>query len=100
LACASRDLTKRGELHVRGPLSEIQARLGAMTRITGEWTVCVGGASGDAQVDGLSDAQTALVRAMVDAGMSPRAVRDLVSAATDASKKELYSVALEQRKVD
>jgi hypothetical protein len=37
---------------------------------------------------------------MVDAGMSPRAVRDLVSAATDASKKELYSVALEQRKVD
>ena len=97
VACASRDLTKRGELHVRGRLSEIHGRLSAMNRITGEWTVCVGGAPVDALVEGLSEAQTALIRAMVDAGMSPRAVRDLVSAATDASKKEVYSVALERQ---
>ena len=100
MACASRDLTKRGELHVRGRLSEVHARLASMSRVTGEWTVCVGGSPEGAHTDGLSDAETDLVRAMVGAGMSPRAVRDLVSTATEASKKEVYAVALQGRKAD
>ncbi|HCH63910.1 MAG: 16S rRNA (cytidine(1402)-2'-O)-methyltransferase [Deltaproteobacteria bacterium] len=96
-AVASRDLTKRGELHLRGPLSALQAKLGAMDRITGEWTVCVAGA--DAPVDdaGLAETVVDLVHAMVDAGMSPRAVRDLVCAVSEASKKQVYAAALTRR---
>ncbi len=93
-ACASRDLTKRGELHLRGTLSEVLAELAGWDRITGEWTVCVAGAEAVAAADGLSPETTALIEGMVTAGMSPRAVRDLVVAATGASKKEVYAAAL------
>ena len=93
-AVACRDLTKRGELHLRGRLSTVREQLAAMDRVTGEWTVCVHGAEATASNDALAAATVALVHAMVDAGMSPRAVRDLVTAATDTSKKQVYAEAL------
>lgn len=94
-AAAARDLTKRGELHLRGVLSKLVAQVGAMGRVTGEWTVCVHGAAQVAVVSGLDDPTRALVDRMVAAGMSPRSVRDLVTAATGASKKLVYQAALE-----
>jgi len=93
-ASAARDLTKRGELHVRGTLAQVLDEVSGWDRITGEWTVCVAGAASAAVADGLSPEVSALVDAMVGAGMSPRAVRDLVTAATGASKKAVYKQAL------
>ena len=93
-ACASRDLTKRGELHLRGTLASIQAELASWDRVTGEWTVCVGGQPAVDAEPGLSEAVHALVAEMVGAGMSPRAVRDLVAEATGAPRKLLYTAAL------
>lgn len=93
-ASAARDLTKRGELHLRGTLATIVEELSQWDRITGEWTVCVEGTSSAPASAGIAPEVVRMVEAMVAAGMSPRAVRDHIAEVTGLSKKEVYKLAL------
>jgi len=94
-AVAARDLTKRGELYLRGALTELQAELRGWGKVTGEWTVCVVGAEREEASTGLSDEVLALIEAMVAAGIEPRRVRDLVQSATGIPKKLAYKAVLD-----
>ncbi len=91
---AARDLTKRGELYLRGTLSQVRATLQSWPKVTGEWTVCVAGIVSVASAPELTPPIVALIEGMVDAGMEPRRVRDLVQAATGIPKKMAYQAVL------
>jgi len=93
-AAAARDLTKRGELYLRGSLSEVRETLQSWPKVTGEWTVCVAGTDAVEAAPELEPAVVALIEGMVEAGMEPRRVRDLVQAATGVSKKVAYQAVL------
>ena len=94
-AVAARDLTKRGELYLRGKLSELGSELAGWSKVTGEWTVCVAGAVTTEAPAELSADVLALIEAMVGAGMEARRVRDLVQAATGVPKKLAYRAVLD-----
>lgn len=94
-ASASRDLSKRGELHVRGTLSEVREKVDALDRITGEWTVCVEGAPDTpSTAPEVPAVATPLAHAMLRGGLEPRAVRDLLVEALGLPKKVAYELVL------
>lgn len=97
-ACsASRDLSKRGERHWRGPLSAVREELGDLGRITGEWTVVVGGAAPAEQAasSGLAPALVRLVERLHAAGLGARTIRDIVAEHGDVPKKLVYQAVLD-----
>lgn len=94
---ASRDLSKRGEQHWRGPLAAVRADLAELGRITGEWTVVVGGAPEvvEARDAGLAPPLERLVARLHAAGLGARAIRDIVAEHGGVSKKLVYQAVLD-----
>ncbi len=93
---ASRDLSKRGERHWRGPVGTVRAALDTLDRVTGEWTVVVAGAAPvDAAPAGLRDETRRLIARLHAAGLGARAVRDIVAEHEGVSKKLVYQAVLE-----
>ncbi len=89
-ACVSRELTKRFEEHVRGPLAELATRF-AVEAPRGECTIVVAGAAADAEV--AVDVE-ALVRELLATGLGPKDVAQRLVARTGKPRRELYQLAL------
>ena len=91
--CVARSLTKVWEELLRGTLGEVAERFAAEDKVLGELTVVVEGFVGDpgAAHDALADD---LVRRMVQAGVSPSVVRDVVSGALGLPRRPIYQRAL------
>jgi 16S rRNA (cytidine1402-2'-O)-methyltransferase len=90
-AAVGLSLTKDREEVLRGTLPSLVQELGGRERVGGEATVVIaGGVAGDfdrAKVE-------AHARALIDAGLEPRRVRDLIVAAFDVPRREAYELVL------
>jgi 16S rRNA (cytidine1402-2'-O)-methyltransferase len=90
-AAVALNLTKDREEVLRGTLPSLVRELGGRERVGGEATVVIAGATG-AEVDrGRAEAHA---RALLDAGLEPRRVRDLIVAAFDFPRREAYELVL------
>ncbi len=108
-ASLSRDLTKQGELSLRGSLTELLAELSDPERdlLWGEWVMVVEGESvrpaaahpsdgsaPDSELAGPSSAAWVqaerLIRALRAEGIPTRRIRDIVSAHHDLPKRDVY----------
>jgi 16S rRNA (cytidine1402-2'-O)-methyltransferase len=92
-ACVARELTKRHEELVRGSLDELRERFAEGTR--GEVTLVVAGAPPPLGLGG--EALDARIRALLDAGESPRAVADALASEAGVPRREVYQRALALR---
>lgn len=97
-AALARSLTKRDEAIWRGSLSDLQRRLSGeqaeTEKIRGEMTLVVHGADGSRGADG-PQAEThsvadRAIRRLLEEGLSPRQVRDVVSDILDIGRRETY----------
>jgi 16S rRNA (cytidine1402-2'-O)-methyltransferase len=87
-AAVCRELTKRFEEVVRGPLDELADRFAEPTR--GEITLVVGGTDAAGVDERVGDDARAAVAELVDSGASRRTAAEVVSRLTGAPKNELY----------
>ena len=85
----ARNLTKKWEQWLRGTAAEVRAALGDEER--GEVVLMIGPGDGVIDVDA-----TALIDRLLDAGESPRAIRDEVVDATGLPRREAYQRVLER----
>jgi 16S rRNA (cytidine1402-2'-O)-methyltransferase len=96
-AALAHNLTKRDEEYLRGPLSKIAAELARRSEIRGEYTLLVAGA-GEREVaasEGLADR---IAEALLQHGVQPHAVRDVVKQVTGLPRNRVYErVQLAQR---
>lgn len=83
------NLTKGNERVIRGPLSAIRAELASWEYVHGEMTLVVAGARGGEDAAGWERADR-LIAALLDAGLEPRTVRDVVAGTLDLDRKEVY----------
>jgi 16S rRNA (cytidine1402-2'-O)-methyltransferase len=90
-AAVAMSLTKSREEVLRGPLSSLLSQLRARDRVGGEVTVAIAGA-GERGGDVLK--AEAHARALLDAGLEPRRVRDLVAAAFELPRRAVYDIVL------
>lgn len=89
----ARSLTKQWEEWIRGTAEEVEARFRAEDPVRGELTVVVEGFRGDpGEAD--SERLEALIRGLVEAGVSPGVVRDVVAGVYDRPRREVYQRAL------
>lgn len=92
----ARELTKVHEEVLRGTAAEVRAALAERDAVLGEIALVVGGAP--PQPRGALDPEVvALVHGLVDAGVSPPAIRDAVSGALGAPRRAVYQEALARR---
>ncbi|MBK9030411.1 MAG: 16S rRNA (cytidine(1402)-2'-O)-methyltransferase [Myxococcales bacterium] len=89
-ACVSRELTKRYEEHVRGPLAELRDRY-ADTAPRGECVIVVAGAAAAARPALDLEAE---VRALLAQGLGPKDVAQRLVVKTGRPRRELYQLAL------
>lgn len=88
-AALARNLTKGDEEYLRGPLSALRAELGDRSAVRGEFTVVVGGAVKEEL--GESDELAALLaRALLNQGIQPHAIREVVKEVTGLSRNRAY----------
>ena len=96
-ACLARELTKKHEEVLRGPVAELAQQLEGKA-LKGECTLVIGGASGDEGAsDWTDEAVESAIREALGAGES---VRDLSSAIAEASgrgRRDVYASALALR---
>lgn len=96
-ACLARELTKKHEEVLRGPVAELAAQLDGVP-LKGECTIVIGGAAGDEGArDWTDEAVERAIREALGAGTS---VRDLSSAIAEASgrgRRDVYASALALR---
>ena len=87
----SRELTKRHEEHLRGPLQEVIDQLQARDRVRGECVVTLapGAEAQDEVLDG--EALDARILALLDEGHRVKHVRDMLTDQTTLSSSELYA---------
>jgi 16S rRNA (cytidine1402-2'-O)-methyltransferase len=90
-AAVAINLTKAREEVLRGPLPALVRELGGRERVGGEATVVIGGSSGGGGDRARAEAHA---RALLDAGLEPRRVRDLVVAAFAVPRREAYDIVL------
>jgi len=97
--CVARSLTKTWEELVRGTASEVRASFAAEDRVLGELTLVVEGYAGD-PADAHHALADDLVARLVEAGVSPGVVRDVVSGALSLPRRRIYQRALALRSPD
>lgn len=90
-AAVAINLTKEREEVLRGTLPELVALLSARERVGGEVTVAIAGSDGSAHDLPRAEAHA---RALVEAGLAPRKVRDLVADAFDIPRRAAYELVL------
>jgi 16S rRNA (cytidine1402-2'-O)-methyltransferase len=89
-AVVGRELTKANEELLRGRLSALRARVGAVERLRGEVTIVVAGApAGRAPID-----LDARIRAALAAGRSIRELASAIARETGLPRREVYQRAL------
>ena len=96
-AALARSLTKSDESVLRGALSEIRAALEAEPRVYGELTLVVGGASGAVYDEKADAAVERVIGRLLELGVAPRAIRDVVSDAFGLPKGDAYDRVLRAR---
>ncbi len=89
----ARSLTKEWEEWIRGAAEEVEARFRSEDPVRGELTVLIEGFRGDPGV-AVAERIDALVRGLVEAGVSPGVVRDVVAGVYDRPRREVYQKAL------
>lgn len=87
------NLTKPTERILRGTLSELLAELGSWEPVRGEMTVVFEGAT--APPPELDPSVDDAIRALLTAGLGPRAIRDALAPVVDAPKATIYNRAVE-----
>jgi 16S rRNA (cytidine1402-2'-O)-methyltransferase len=90
-AAVALNLTKHDEEVLRAPLPQLVELLRARERVGGEATVVIAGSDGSAQD---RPRVTAHARALLEAGLPPRRVRDLVADAFELPRREAYDLVL------
>jgi 16S rRNA (cytidine1402-2'-O)-methyltransferase len=90
-AAVAINLTKAREEVLRGTLPALVRELGGRERVGGEATVVIAGSSGGSGDRARAEAHA---RALLDAGLEPRRVRDLVVGAFDVPRREAYDIVL------
>lgn len=88
-AALARNLSKSDEEYVRGPLSAIEAELTARAEVRGEYTVVVAGAA-ERDFDAADQLADQLVRALLERGVAPHVVRDVVKDVTGLPRNRVY----------
>ena len=87
-AAVCRELTKRFEDVVRGPLEELAERFAEAPR--GEITLVLGSPGGELREAVDEDAARAAVAALVEAGAARRTAAEVVSGLTGVARNALY----------
>lgn len=87
-AALARNMTKRGEEFVRGPLSRIEAELPAEGEVHGEYTLVVAGAEPEPD----TELAHRMARALLAHGVPPRAARDVVRDVTGLPRNQAYEL--------
>ena len=95
-AALARSLTKSDESVLRGTLSEIRSALEAEPKVYGELTLVIAGAD-SATLAPDADTITRLIDHLLAAGLSPRAIRDMLSDTFSLSKAPTYSLILTRK---
>ncbi len=96
-AALARNLTKADEEYLRGPLSAIAAELAGRGEIRGEYTLLVAGA-GERETTATEGLADRMARALVQHGVQPHAVRDVIREVTGLPRNLVYErVQLAQR---
>lgn len=90
-AAVAINLTKEREEVLRGTLPSLVRELGGRERVGGEATVVIAGSAGDEFDRAKAEAHA---RALLEAGLEPRRVRDLVVAAFEMPRREAYDIVL------
>lgn len=85
------NMTKDSQELLRGPLPSLVAELGGRERVGGEATVVIAGNAGDAPDLPKAEAHA---RELLDAGLPPRRVRDLIAGAFDLPRRGAYEIVL------
>lgn len=88
-AALARNLTKDDEEFLRGPLSELIARLAAEQVVRGQFTVVVAGAAEEAGDEDRALAHR-LTEALLNHGADPRLIRDVVREVTGLPRNWVY----------
>jgi 16S rRNA (cytidine1402-2'-O)-methyltransferase len=86
------NLTKEHESILRGPVSQLLIELESRERVAGEITAVVAGAERPVEDWRLPDT---LIRKLLDVGLEPRAIRDVVCETFDLQKRAVYQRVLE-----
>lgn len=97
MAVIGREMTKRFETFMRGPLSELAARLQKGGDIKGEITLMVAGSEGR-RGDQREAIEAAIRRGLVDGGRGPTALAREIATAYGLSRREVYEMILSQQK--
>lgn len=90
--CVSREISKLHEEHLRGSTTEVRAVLASRPRIRGEIVVVVEGSTEDQAGSSLNTGR--LVALLGQEGLSPRAIKTIVSEVSGLSKSEVYDMML------
>ncbi len=98
-AALARSLTKSDESVLRGTLSEIRSALEGEPAVYGELTLVIAGADSDAGAPD-DDVLTRLIDNLLAAGLSPRAIRDILSDSFSLPKAPTYPRILDRKKGD
>lgn len=98
-AALARSLTKSDESVLRGTLSEIRSALEGEPAVYGELTLVIAGADSDAGAPD-DDVLTRLIDNLLAAGLSPRAIRDILSDSFSLPKAPTYTRILDRKKGD
>lgn len=93
-ACLARNLTKTHERYQRGRLSELVSQLEAEGEVRGECTIVIAGASGRRGADADAEADA---RALLDAGVPPRAAQEFLVDRRGLAKRDAYALVLRIR---
>lgn len=88
-AALAHNLTKKDEEYVRGPLSGIEAALTARAEIRGEYTICVAPAA-EREFGAADELADRIVRALLERGIPPHTVRDVVKDVTGLPRNRVY----------
>ncbi len=87
--CAARELTKMHEEFLRGPAAEVRAEL-ASREIHGEFVLVVAPFEAEDSEEELDRAIDDKIAELLDEGMRPRGIKEVVAELFDVRKSELY----------
>lgn len=88
--CVARELTKRYEEYISGPLAEVGRELADRSDIRGEFVVCFGPVPTDDGNDERWVEADRLISAMVAEGLRSRTIKNLVSQLCDVPRSQIY----------
>jgi 16S rRNA (cytidine1402-2'-O)-methyltransferase len=86
----ARELTKMHEEFVRGPASDVAAEFASRSEVHGEVVLLMGPPTEDDEDEDIDAMVDAKIRALLDDGMRPRGIKEVVSELFDVPRSSLY----------